>query len=941
MKTLPLAIAVALALILVPSAFVDSTESEHAITNSIGMRLCRIQPGTFEMGNPSPKLDSWDEQPVHKVTISHLFYISESEITIEQYQKYRPDYVGSMADPPAITGISWEDAAAFCEWLITKEGKPYRLPTEAEWEYAARAGTTTPFWSGSEPPDPGGANPWGLKNVHTGAGEWCFDWYGPYASEDQVDPVGVADSMTKVIRGGGLDRDDPYYARSTNRAGYAPNFTMMQGTDIRQRTGSAPPSSEPSHQGLIGVWYGRVNFTDCKAVDEVTNANLDWKTFQQPGQERGEDWAARWEGYLTGPATGDVTLHAATDKSAEIAIDGKTVLSVDGSREKAATLTLEKGHCYPIQINYVHDHGARSFLKLQWSWSGQPRSVVPPESLSYSQAQRERMKKTAPREVRPGHHSIGFRIVQAPMPATKPQPAVRPFLQQCVVQSKPPIDQGPDLRQPWFRRRPLLPVPPYSASQEESRAAGFWPGFMPHIHNPGLAVMPNGDLMALLFTSQNGPGGEDRPDVSIIGTRLRFGSDRWDMPECFLDYPDVNDTSTFFYREGSTVHIFWGHAFYNCAYPFQWMTSTDNGASWSRVRFPQFVGEIGPHTNQPVNSALRDKNGTFFMPSDAIGGSSVLWASKDNFGTWFDTGGRTFGRHTTIALLNDGRILGVGGKTSNIDGYMPRSISNDAGMTWQMGKTPFPALASGQRPTLLRLRSGRLFFAGDFQDSLGRFPEGTRQRGAYVALSEDEGETWLIKKLAGTLPADQAATLGNPNETIGYSVAVQAANGIIHMITTKTIPPLHWELNEAWILDNDAGFMEHPRQTVSSVQQYTEKYPSGRVRALRKGGVTSEGEFRLEGKETWFYEDGSMQWEVIYSGGRKTGTETYRDPSGRIVWSWEHSSDGSSVWTQYWPNGNRKSESTWRDFRAEGTARLWDTTGRQVGEANFRNGRAQ
>ena len=97
-------------------------------------------------------------------------------MTIEQFRKFRPGFTGSMTEGEYVVGISWYDAVSFCKWLSKKEGKIYRLPTEAEWEYAARAGTNTSFWSGEDPPESGTPNPWGLINVHSGPLEWCHDW---------------------------------------------------------------------------------------------------------------------------------------------------------------------------------------------------------------------------------------------------------------------------------------------------------------------------------------------------------------------------------------------------------------------------------------------------------------------------------------------------------------------------------------------------------------------------------------------------------------------------------------------------------------------------------------------------------------------------------------------------------------------------------------------
>ena len=139
-------------------------------------------------------------------------------------------------------------------------------------------------------------------------------------------------------------------------------------------------------------------------------------------------------------------------------------------------------------------------------------------------------------------------------------------------------------------------------------------------------------------------------------------------------------------------------------------------------------------------------------PVTRAGGTSVLWTSEDNGQTWRDPGSRSAGRHTTYCLLKDGGILGMGGKNTDIDGFMPSVVSRDGGKTWEKSKTVFPALGGNQRPSLLRLQSGRLFFAGDFQHLEGKHPAGVTNWGSYVALSEDDGQTWHIKPLVGTQP---------------------------------------------------------------------------------------------------------------------------------------------------------------------------------------------
>src|SRR6185312_14676543 len=99
--------------------------------------------------------------------------------------------------------VSWQDAVDFCVWLSRKEGKIYRLPTEAEWEYACRAGSTTLFWSGDTPPIQD-VNSWGLKRMHSGPPQWCHDWHGEYPAAEQVDPIGYDGGWARVVRGGAV-----------------------------------------------------------------------------------------------------------------------------------------------------------------------------------------------------------------------------------------------------------------------------------------------------------------------------------------------------------------------------------------------------------------------------------------------------------------------------------------------------------------------------------------------------------------------------------------------------------------------------------------------------------------------------------------------------------------------------------------------------------------
>jgi len=234
-------------------------------TNSLGMKLVKLQPGTLRMGSAS---GDWDEKPVHEVTIARPFHMGLTEVTNAQYEQFDPRHkqlrgkLGfSKDDDEAVVFVAWHDAVAFCKWLTAEEGKPYRLPTEAEWEYACRAGTATPYHIGNALPKafhknvtdswfPGRttagdrvplhvgktpANPWGLLDMHGNVEEWCLDWYGAYVDGPQTDPVGRADGDFRVTRGGSHSTTLEFL-RSANRSGTLPEdrswligFRVVQG----------------------------------------------------------------------------------------------------------------------------------------------------------------------------------------------------------------------------------------------------------------------------------------------------------------------------------------------------------------------------------------------------------------------------------------------------------------------------------------------------------------------------------------------------------------------------------------------------------------------------------------------------------------------------------------------------------------------------------------
>lgn len=217
-----------------------------SFTNSLGMELIRIPSGEFRMGQN--QAGDWDEAPEHQVKISRDFFMAATEVTNAQYEEFRPEhntYRGklgiSSGDDEAVVQVSYEDAQAFCKWLSEKEGRLYRLPTEAEWEYACRAGTTTPFYTGYDLPASFHKNQqevwtyskvdlrvkktlpnaFGLFDMHGNVEEWCSDWYGSYPDDPEKNPAGPDAGIFRVSRGG--SHHTPItYLRSANRSGTLP-----------------------------------------------------------------------------------------------------------------------------------------------------------------------------------------------------------------------------------------------------------------------------------------------------------------------------------------------------------------------------------------------------------------------------------------------------------------------------------------------------------------------------------------------------------------------------------------------------------------------------------------------------------------------------------------------------------------------------------------------
>jgi formylglycine-generating enzyme required for sulfatase activity len=251
--------------IAIPSVKSDTPSS--SVTNSIGMKLVPIPAGRFTMGSPASERGSQEDEVLHKVELTRSFHMGATEVTEHQWamvmeESFRTEIV-EVRDPDTkrlikkeerqiknpkldsqlpIANISWSQATEYCKRLgqlpeEKKEGRNYRLPTEAEWEYACRAGSSTAYSFGDDatrlndcawqqgnggklmPVATKKQNPWGLFDMHGNVFEWVHDYYGAYPDVLVTDPVGPSriTSLARVIRGGS-SQSRPFDVRSGFRA---------------------------------------------------------------------------------------------------------------------------------------------------------------------------------------------------------------------------------------------------------------------------------------------------------------------------------------------------------------------------------------------------------------------------------------------------------------------------------------------------------------------------------------------------------------------------------------------------------------------------------------------------------------------------------------------------------------------------------------------------
>lgn len=219
-------------------------------TNAIGMKFVWIAPGSFMMGSPKEEKERAGNENQYKVTLTKGFYMGVYTVTQAQYETVmgsNPSHFQGEKNLP-VENVTWNECQEFIKKLQGKDKNLYRLPTEAEWVYACRAGTTTPFHFGETistdqanyngdltygdgkkgvnrrktmPVGSFPANAWGLHDMHGNVFQWCQDWYDDYPRKDVVDPQGPNTGKLRVLSGGSWI-SSPRHCRSAFRYGYVP-----------------------------------------------------------------------------------------------------------------------------------------------------------------------------------------------------------------------------------------------------------------------------------------------------------------------------------------------------------------------------------------------------------------------------------------------------------------------------------------------------------------------------------------------------------------------------------------------------------------------------------------------------------------------------------------------------------------------------------------------
>lgn len=418
----------------------------------------------------------------------------------------------------------------------------------------------------------------------------------------------------------------------------------------------------------------------------------------------------------------------------------------------------------------------------------------------------------------PGNRSffVGFRVVKGKMPSTKPIP----------VTAKPKWATGVSQKNfDWNKTKVSANKAIFQTPQTYTRIPhdANGPLYIIHNHEPALTVLPNGDLLAIWFTTVTERGRE----MMVAGARLRKGAKEWDEPSVFFQVPDRNLTGQALWWDGKkTVYHFsgvgaadhWRHL------SLVLRKSTDNGVTWTA---PEIIGPEYGSRHQAIDAMMQSSDGSIVMLCDAdwsSQGGSALHISTDGGKTWNDpgegkpkpvfqqgnTGNWIAGIHGGIVELKDGSWMALG-RGDTIKGRMPMSLSKDKGKTWNYSASPFTPIVAAQRLALIRLNEGPILLISFEQKMTEFISNGVKTQGVgmYATLSYDEGKTWPVKKLitpgTGNRVLDAPCNLRwgkevsllnkDHGELRGYLTAAQAPDGMIHLLSSGT----HYAFNLAWL----------------------------------------------------------------------------------------------------------------------------------------------
>jgi formylglycine-generating enzyme required for sulfatase activity len=378
-------------------------------TNSIGMRLIELRAGTFLMGAPADAEWATEaEKAQHEVTLTRPFALSSTEVTQAQWTQVMgsdpnelersnsfgegPEIAERLAGAEHPATVSWGDAQEFLRRLNQREGDDaYRLPSEAEWEYAARAGTTSKYSFGDDDADLdahawfGGdfatgshhpvaqkqPNAWGLHDVHGNVWEWTQDRFSPngYAAQPQTDPTGSASGTQRTVRGGSWHATADGWT-STFRKGYDPGYRGISigfrvGRTVTDASSSTPAASGPTagatgdaeaevaaaqRQMIRGILEADTDLLDELLDEEYTLEHI--TGYVQPKRE----WLADIEG-------GRMRYHSEQERSTTVDVNGDRSVVV-GRSEVDATIGSSRG-TWNLQLTTEYQRTGGRWLALR------------------------------------------------------------------------------------------------------------------------------------------------------------------------------------------------------------------------------------------------------------------------------------------------------------------------------------------------------------------------------------------------------------------------------------------------------------------------------------------------------------------------------------------------------------------------------------------------